>query len=73
MNRELITSDQLVHLCVLETKIPVVNSEEERSKVCMKMCEYAKDDGVNIINTHNENFCGSCDVEMRKSMLYPPQ
>ena len=62
MNKEIVVADKLVHLCVLETGIHTINTQEEHDKVCKKMCEIAKNDGVDIINRSNLNLCDSCNI-----------
>ena len=69
MNQEIIIKDKLVHLCVLETDIKIVHNEYERNEVCMKMCDYAKQDGVDIINQSNGDLCNSCEHEKMQSKL----
>lgn len=54
--------DKLVKLAVIETEIKRVTCNDDREKICSKMCEYAKEDGVHIINKNNPNLCDSCSV-----------
>ena len=58
----IICTDKLVHLAALETGVHEVRTEEDRFRICAKMCEMAKDDGVVIINETNTNLCGSCEL-----------
>ena len=53
-------SDRLISLAVMQTGIAVVRCEEDRQKICKKMCEFAQDDGVRVINDKNGNLCDVC-------------
>mgnify|MGYP001167529310 CR=1 FL=1 len=66
---EINTDDKMVKLAVLETGIQTIKCDNDRLQVCTKMCEYAKEDGVIIINKNNPNLCDSCDFyELVKSL-----
>lgn len=60
MNQEIVIEDKLVQLCVLETNIHKVETENQRDTVCKKMCDFAKDDGITIINQTNPHLCNPC-------------
>lgn len=59
---EINTDDKIVKLATLETGIHVITCDDDRVKICTKMCEYAKEDGIQVINSNNPNLCNSCSL-----------
>lgn len=60
----------MVKLAVLETRVNSITSNDDVDKICAKMCEYAKEDGIKIINNDNPNLCDPCNVyETRQTKL----
>lgn len=60
--RSISATDPLVKLGVLETNIGTIASEGDVVMLCHKMCEYAKEDGLSLINVDNPSLCKrTCD------------
>ncbi len=59
---EINTNEKIVRLATLETGVNTITCDDDRVKICTKMCEYAKEDGVKAINTNNPNLCESCSL-----------